>query len=76
MTSALMLLARDPDLLAWRDRGVAIAMTPTQVILRVLVRKPYRWVPAFHDLVAMDWQTGTREQLAAKLQAVQAAEPT
>jgi len=61
-----MLLGRDPDLMGWRERGVAIHVTPGMVIMRIMVPRPYRWVPAFGDLVAMDWQTGTQAQFVAK----------
>ena len=64
----LQLLAQDPELCAWRDRGVVIRVRPGLVIERVFVRKPYRWPATYQDLIANDWQTGTVEQLQKRLQ--------
>jgi len=55
LPNALMQLARNGDLLAVRPRGIALAMTPGMVIIRAGVPKPYRWSPAFADLIADDW---------------------
>ena len=67
LPNTLILLARDPELCAWRDRGVVIHLTAGHVIERVFVKKPYRWNPSFADMIATDWQTGTIDQLQKRL---------
>jgi len=64
--NTLMTLARDPELCAWRERGVAIRIRPSLVIERIFIAKPYPWSPRFADLVATDWQFGTAEQFYKK----------
>jgi hypothetical protein len=66
IANTLMLLMRDPNLCAWRERGIAIAVTPGHVIQRVFVPRPYRWNPSITDLIALDWQTGTPQQFYEK----------
>ena len=66
LPNTLQVLARDPELCAWRERGVAIRVRPSLVIERVFVERPYRWAPSFADLIAGDWQLGTPEQFFKK----------
>ena len=63
LPSALQLLARDPNLVAWRGRGVIIRMTEGHVIERVFIPRPHRWAAPYKDLVAMDWMAGTPADL-------------
>lgn len=70
----LQSLARNPELCAWRDRGVVIRIRAGLVVERVFVKRPYRWQPVFEDMIASDWQTGTIDQLRAHLQQATAAE--
>jgi hypothetical protein len=69
LPNTLQLLARDPDLVAWRNRGVVIRLTESQVMQRVFVPKPYRWVPNYGDVIAMDWKHGTVAQLQGDIKA-------
>ena len=69
IANTLQMLARDPELCAWRDRGIVIRIRPGLVIERVFIARPYRWQPNYGDLIAMDWRTGTVEQLQKSLQA-------
>ena len=75
LPNTLQLLARDPELVAWRARGVVIRLTEGLVIKRVFIPRPYRWVPSYGDLIAMDWRAGTVEQLQKSVQAQVASEP-
>lgn len=64
--NTVLQLQRDPNLMAWRDRGVAIAVTPKGIILRIMIPRPYPWRPMLADIVAIDWQIGTQEQFIKK----------
>jgi hypothetical protein len=64
--NTVALLARDPNLMAWREAGTAIAVFPNGVVMRVLRPKPHRWQPTLRDLVAVDWQTGTVDEFYKK----------
>jgi hypothetical protein len=59
-------LARDPNLMAWRDCGIAIAVFPNGRVMRVMKDKPYAWQPRTMDLIATDWQIGTLEHFMRK----------
>lgn len=72
LPNTLMLLSRDPELVAWRARGLAIRVTPGHVVERVFVARPYRWQPNFGDLIATDWQYGTVAQFQKFLAAATA----
>lgn len=74
LPNTLQLLARDPELVAWRARGVVIRLTENQVMQRVFVPRPYRWVPNYGDVIAMDWKAGTVDQLQKSVEAQVAAE--
>jgi hypothetical protein len=74
LPNTLQLLARDPELVAWRARGVVIRLTENQVIQRVFIPRPYRWVPCYGDIIAMDWKAGTVDQLRKSVQAELGAE--
>ena len=66
LPNTLQVLARDPELCAWRERGVAIHIRPGLVVERIFIPKPYRWVPSYEDLIATDWQYGTALQFMKK----------
>jgi len=72
LPNTLQLLARDSSIVAWRPTGVVIRLTPRQVMERVFVPRPYRWVPNYGDIIAYDWQSGTVEQLQKSVAAMQA----
>jgi hypothetical protein len=72
--NTVALLARDTNLMAWRDSGIAIAVWPNGRVMRVMRPKPYVWQPRLVDLIATDWQTGTIEQFYRKYMP-QEAEP-
>lgn len=74
LPNTLQLLARDPQLVAWRPRGIVIRLTENQVMQRVFVEKPYRWVPNYGDIIAYDWQSGSVGDLQKHLQAAVAEE--
>jgi hypothetical protein len=74
LPNALIQLARDTDLVAVRPRGVAIAMTPGQVIIKLGKANPHRWVPFWGDLIANDWFVGTMPQVQKQFAAMQAAQ--
>jgi len=69
LPNTLLTLARDPQLVAWRDSGTAIAVTPNLCVIRIFIPKPYRWYPGFADIVASDWQIGSVEKLRQSIQA-------
>lgn len=58
-----------PHLVAARPRGIAIRMNDGGTLIRVAVKKPYRYVPNANDIVAIDWQMFTREQYGQILKA-------
>ena len=60
ISNTLVLLARDGELCAWRERGIVIRVRAGLVIERVAVKTPYRWQPSYEDLIATDWMTGTQ----------------
>jgi hypothetical protein len=74
LPNTLLFLARDPELCAWRPRGIVIRVRPGMVIERVFIPRPYRWVATFEDLIASDWQYGTTEQLTRVLQTMAQAQ--
>jgi hypothetical protein len=74
LANTLQLLARDPQLVAWRPRGIVIRLTENQVMQRVFVPKPYRWVPNYGDVIAFDWQSGTVDALQKSVKALTAEE--
>lgn len=62
LPNTLMLLRRNPELVAWRTHGTVINVAPGGVIWKVFVQKPYRWHPSFEDIIATDWDHGTSDQ--------------
>lgn len=62
LPNTLIAIARDPNVCAWRGRGVAIRVRSGLVVERVFVPVPYRWQPSFEDLIANDWTIGTGQQ--------------
>ena len=52
-----------PGLFAVRSRGPIVHLTDRQGMFDIRSGKPRRYVPKFSDLVAIDWQVVTLEQL-------------
>lgn len=63
LPNTLQQLARNPELCAFRPSLPVIKMDSGLRIIKVFVRKPYRWVPCYEDLIAVDWMTGTHDQV-------------
>ena len=68
LPNALMELARNQELLAVRPRGLALAMSPGLIVMRVGIPKPYPWSPRFADLIADDWIVGTIDKVRRVLE--------
>ena len=62
LPNTLQLLARNPELCAWRPSLPVIRMNPGLQIYKVFIPKPYKWVPCYADIIATDWMTGTGDQ--------------
>lgn len=63
VSDALHGCAGAPHLFALRLGGPIIQVTARQKMLDVRSGRPHRWVPKWSDLVAIDWQVMTIEQL-------------
>jgi hypothetical protein len=62
LPNVIIQLERNPALVAWRPRGIFIAVTAGGIMIRVAREKPYRWIPIKADIIANDWSFGTIEQ--------------
>lgn len=67
LPQAVEALARDPEWIAARPRGVVIAMTAGHVIMRIGIPKPYRWAATYSDIIAADWIVGPLAQVRRQL---------
>jgi hypothetical protein len=61
---AVRALAGSPTWIAVRPTGIMLTMTDHQALRHLGRRGPHKWVPKFSDLVALDWQVLTQEQMA------------
>ena len=68
LPNTLQLLARNPNLCAWRPSGPFINMNAGLQIFKVFIPHPYKWVACYADIIATDWMTGTQEQAVKYLQ--------
>ncbi len=66
LANTLIVIGRDPNLCAWRARGIVIHVRSGLVVERVFVPRPYRWQPSYEDMIANDWEFGTGEQFVKK----------
>jgi hypothetical protein len=62
LPNTVLNLQRNPELVAWRSRGTFVRVTEGGTLEKVGIKHPYRWVPNVRDIIATDWQFGTREQ--------------
>jgi len=70
LPNTVMTLARDPNLVAWRPRGIAIRITGGLVMERTMTNRPYKWRPCFADIIAGDWMTGSPQQFVQYVQSL------
>lgn len=76
LPNTVISLARDPNLVAWRPRGIVIRATAGLVLERTMTERPYRWRASFADIIAGDWLIGTTQQFIQFVQQLAAEEQT
>jgi len=74
LVPTLQQLSRNPGYVAHRPSGMVIAMNDRQVIFRIFIPRPYKWVPKYGDLIANDWEVEPMETLQRRLIAARQAE--
>jgi hypothetical protein len=72
LPQALRSMVGAPHLFAVRSGGPILQLTNSQRVLDCRSGRPHRYTPKFSDLVGIDWQVVTIDQLR-KLAAEQAA---
>lgn len=72
----LSALARLPDHVGSRPRGILVVVTARGQVMKLGRNGPHTWAPMLSDLIAMDWQIFSPEQMkqAAELAAAAAGE--
>lgn len=53
-----------PSHLAMRPTGIMIVMNERQHILKIGKNGPHGWCPKYGDIIALDWQAFSPEQMA------------
>lgn len=64
LPEVLRAMAGLPNHVAMRPRGIMIVMNARLQLLKIGKNGPHGWCPTFADLVAMDWQAFSPEQMA------------
>ena len=72
LPEVLKAIAGLPSHCAVRPRGIMIVMNTRMRVLRIGKNGPHNWAPAFSDIVALDWQALSPEQMAQARQAAAA----
>lgn len=73
LPEVLRAIAGLPSHVAMRPRGIMLVMNDRTRVLRIGKNGPHGWQPSFSDIVALDWQAISPEQMQQMRQAAAAA---